>query len=236
MAGEARPRTLIVKIGAGGDVFVNFKPASLEQLRTAVNELSQAGGYVTYYRESPYAEASEAAAATFRQLAELKPRILLGTKAPSEWGRLDWVEVQLNPSMSRVFFARGKKFLLSPEPSAQRPKPVVVVGGPLTGENEDRVFKEIDLLIRADRVLETPQVASDLAMDEARKTANELHLRLAYAARRWASAYPANAIPSNIEAFYRDLWWLVDRTFGDAAASGKKITGQDALELIKQAQ
>src|SRR6266849_1613041 len=104
---ESAPRALIVKIGSAGDVYVDFKPSSPDRMQAAVTSLNQAGGVVIYYRESPYQEPSEAASATFKQLAELKPRILMGTQAPSEWGRLDWVEVQRNPAVARVFFSRG---------------------------------------------------------------------------------------------------------------------------------
>lgn len=228
------PRALIVKIGSEGDVYLNFKPASVEQMRAALHELNQVSGVVIYYRESPYRDASDAASATFQHLVELKPRIMLGTKAPSEWGQLDWVEVQRSPAIARVFIARGQKYLISPEPTVEHPKGRVLVGGPLQSETEDRILQEIDLLIRADRVLETPGIAPQLAMDEQAMKAPSLHLRLAYATRRWASAYPADAIPSNIASFYNDLLWFAGRTFGQAAERGQKLTGAEALNAIKE--
>src|SRR6266849_6146712 len=87
---DSTPPRLVVKIGSAGDLHLDFKPASLELMREAVGRLNQAGGIVVYYGESPYQAASEAALATFKELVALKPRILLGTNAPSEWGRLDW--------------------------------------------------------------------------------------------------------------------------------------------------
>ena len=236
MTGQERPRTLIVKVGSAGDVYLDFKPASVEQMRGAILEINQAGGFVIYYRESPFQDASDAASATFKVLVDAKPRILLGTKAPSEWGRLDWVEVQRNPAIARVFIARGKKFLISPEPTAERPKSQVLIGGPLRPENEDRILKEIDFLIRADRVLETPPVSADLSMDQTAVTAPSLHLRLAYANRRWASAYPADEIPSNITSFYKDLLWSMERTFAGAAASSQRLSGVKAFQAIQETQ
>jgi hypothetical protein len=236
VVGASPPHTLIVKIGSVGDVHLDLAPSTVERMKAAVAELNQAGGVVIYYRESPYQDASELASATFKQLGDLKPRILLGTKAPSEWGVLDWVEVQRNPHLSRIFFARGQKFLMSAEQTAEQPKQVVRVGGPLQPENEDRFFKEIDLLIRADRVLEAKPVSSELAMEEKAAGKPSLHLRLAYASRRWASVYPADDIPSNVDSFYRDLWWLVERTFSAEAWRGRKVSGETAQTFLDEAK
>ena len=58
---------------------------------------------------------------TFKQLLALKPRIMMANNAPSEWGRLDWVEVQRNPAVSRIFLARGQRFLISPPATSASP-------------------------------------------------------------------------------------------------------------------
>jgi hypothetical protein len=229
---ETAPPRLVVKIGSAGDVHLDFKPANLELMQEAVSRLNQAGGIVVYYGESPYQAASEAALAIFKQLVALKPRILLGTNAPSEWGRLDWVEIQRNPAVSRVFFRRGEKFLLSPAPTADQPKQRVLVGGPLKTSNEDTFFSAMDLVIRAARVLETRQQAPEMAMDDQAVAMPSLHLRLGYAARRWASVYRTDEIPSNIASFERDLWWLASQTFAHLGKDGRELSGQAALEFF----
>jgi len=229
---ESPPPRLIVKIGSGGDVHLDLKPANLELMTEVVGRLNQAGGIVVYYGESPYQAASEAALATFKQLIALKPRILLGTNAPSEWGRLDWLEIQRNPTVSRIFFRRGEKFLLSPAPTPDQPKQRVFVGGPLQASSEDTFFKAMDLVVRAARVMETPQQAPATAMDEKAVAVPSLHLRLGYATRRWASAYEPAEIPSNIASFERDLWWLASQTFAHLGKDGRELSGQAALEFF----
>jgi len=229
---ESPPPRLIVKIGSGGDVHLDLKPANLELMTEVVGRLNQAGGIVVYYGESPYQAASEAALVTFKQLVALKPRILLGTNAPSEWGRLDWLEIQRNPTVSRIFFRRGEKFLLSPAPTPDQPKQRVLVGGPLQVGNEDTFFKAMDLVVRAARVIETPQQAPEMAMEDQAVTTPSLHIRLSYATRRWASAYRPAEIPSNIASFERDLWWLASQTFAHLGKDGRELSGQAALEFF----
>src|SRR5712692_6192887 len=208
---DSTPPRLVVKIGSAGDLHLDFKPANLELMTEVVGRLNQAGGIVVYYGESPYQAASEAALVTFKQLVALKPRILLGTNAPSEWGRLDWLEIQRNPTVSRIFFRRGEKFLLSPAPTPDQPKQRVLVGGPLQTSNEDTFFK---------------------AMDDQAVTTPSLHLRLSYATRRWASAYRTAETPSNIASFERDLWWLASQTFAHLGKDGRELSGQAALEFF----
>lgn len=231
---ESPPPTLIVKIGSEGDVHLNLnpEPSSLERMQETVTRLNQAGGIVIYYPESPYHTSSESAMVSFKQLLALKPRILMGNNAPPEWGRLDWVEVQRNPGVSRLFFSRGARFLLSPAATPDQPKQSVMVGGPLQGDDEDRFFKAMDLSIRAARVLETLQQGPETSMDDKAATLRSLHIRIGYATRRWASAYPADEIPSNIASFDRDLWWLVGRTFA-SPATGRKLSGEEVLGLLE---
>jgi hypothetical protein len=229
---ESPPRRLIIKIGSAGDVHLDFKPGTLEQMQAAVAELNQAGGIVVYYAESAYQQASDAAMATFKKLLELKPRILMGNNAVSEWGRLDWVEVQRNPAVSRFFFRRGEKFLLSPAATPDQPKQRVLVGGPMTASNDDTLFKMLDLVIRCARVVETPQQAPEMAMEDKAVTTPSLHIRLGYAARRWASAYAGGEIPANITSFERDVWWVASHTLANLEHDARRLTGQAAIDFF----
>jgi hypothetical protein len=79
-------------------------------LAAAIRQLNADDGVVTYYRESPETEGSAAAAEAFGHLLELRPtRIRMGDQAPSEWGELQWIEVEEAPAVSRIFLARGQK-------------------------------------------------------------------------------------------------------------------------------
>jgi hypothetical protein len=211
MIGIPAGRTLIVKVGLDGQAYVDFRAVGREQLAADVATVTREGGSVTYYRESPETEGSDAAAETFAAIVALKPPIRLGGQVPSEWGRLDWVEVEQAPHLCRVFMARGQKFLISPPPTPTQPRPAVLMGGPMTPDQADHWLGQVDLLLRSDRVLEEPEHRPEVAMEEAAQAEPSLHLRIAYEKRRWASWYPLAELPSNLASFNLDLWRLAIR-------------------------
>ena len=224
---------MIVKIDAEGGAHIDYEPVSLATLRERVAALIQQGGHVTYYRESPETDGTDAAAETFRALLELKPRIQLGMQAPSEWGRLEWVELEESPHVARFFLARGQRFLVSRPPSAAEPRPPVLLGGPLPPEDEDEWFTQIDLLVRSDRVVETPGSSPEMAMSEAGQAQPALHVRIAYDRVRWASWYPSIEVPSHIESFRDDLWLFATR-FAPPSGEGRRLTNEEASRFFEQ--
>jgi hypothetical protein len=199
---------MVVKIGLDGQAYVDGAAVSLEELATRIAVLNREGGALTYYRESPATDGTDASAATFAAILDLRPVIVLGSNAPSEWGRLEWVEVEEAPMVARFFLARGERFLISVPLNPGDTKPPVLVGGPLSAEVEDDWFRWVDLLIRSDRVIETPPQQPELAMEEPARSRPSLHLRIAYDRGRWASWYPAASAPSHILSFNADLWQL----------------------------
>lgn len=202
---------MIVKIGADGQVYADTVVVSRAELAERVARLNQDNGVLVYYRESP-AEPTPEAEAVFRALLELRPRkVLMGSRAPSEWGRLDWVEVERSPMVSRFFLARDQKFLISRAATPGEAKASVLVGGPLPAEQQDLALGRIDLLIRSDRVLETPFRRPELALGDATRTQAGLHLRIAYERGRWASWYPEAELPSHVASFHDDLWRFAAR-------------------------
>jgi hypothetical protein len=199
-------RNLVLKIGLRGDIYINGKPATGEQMAEAVTSLNAAGGIVTYYRESPEAKASAESLEAFKQLVALRPKILLGNKARSEWGKLEWFELEEAPHLWRIFLARGQPYLVSlPVPPGQKPE-VFIGGGPLPPASEDAWFDRLDFIIRSDRVLETPLHHPELAFAESGQTDSSLHIRISYGAnRRWASCYGVSEIPSHLASFQTDI-------------------------------
>ncbi|MDQ6713161.1 MAG: hypothetical protein M3Z28_08220 [Candidatus Dormibacteraeota bacterium] len=91
----------------------------------------------------------------FQRLVDLRPRTRLGKQAPSEWGKLEWFEVEEAPHLWRVFLACGQKFLVSlPVPPGQKPE--VFTGAPLPPASEEAWLGQLHFMVRSDRVLETP--------------------------------------------------------------------------------
>jgi hypothetical protein len=234
MTGTLGPRTLIVKVGLDGQAYVDYSAVSRAQLAAAVSEVTSEGGSVTYYRESPETKGSNAAAETFAAIVDLKPPIRLGSQAPSEWGRLDWVEVEQSPHLCRVFMARGQKFMVSPPPTPGQPRPAVMMGGPMTPDQEDQWLDQVDLILRSDRVLETPQQHPDSAMEGTGQAVPSLHIRIAYQTRRWASWYHLAELPSNLASFNLDLWRIAIRFKHTYSSNSREMPAGEAFHFFDE--
>jgi hypothetical protein len=228
-----------VKVGLDGQAYLDGAAVTLEELAGRIAVLNREGGALTYYRESPATDGTDASAATFQAIIDLRPVIVLGSNAPSEWGRLEWVEVEEAPMVSRFFLARGERFLISAPGSTSRApassnpgdaEPPVVVGGPLSAEVEDDWLGWVDLLIRSDRVIETPPRQPELAMQEPARSRPSLHLRIAYDRRRWASWYPAAVAPSHILSFNADLWRLARHL---VTGAGRRLSPAEAKQFFR---
>jgi len=198
---------LILKIGVDGDVYVNYRRVEVTAMVEAVRQVKQKGGYVIYYREGPMVEPSGEALAVFKQMVELKPMIQLGDKAPSEWGRLDWVELEEAPTVSRFFLARGSEMLISyPDLEAR------YFAKKVDARVATQLLGTLDLLVRADRILETPMHEPNLCLDPNAQLRASVHIRLAYGQKGWASHYAGGSVPRNVRSFQEDVSALAHQT------------------------
>jgi hypothetical protein len=197
-----------------------------------VEALVREDGVVTYYRESPETDGTPETSEVFRRLLEPRPKIQLGLHAPPEWGRLEWVEVEEAPFVSRFFLARGQKFLISPPATAAQPRSDMLVGGPLGQDVEDQAFGQIDLLVSSDRIIETtPRDPGQVLSDEARSQPS-LHLRIAHDRGRWASWYPIDEVPSHVASFHADLWRFTHR-FVEGFPNRRQLGEDEARQLFR---
>jgi hypothetical protein len=205
-------RNLVLKVGLGGEVYLDGRPVTGSELDAAIIALNTEGGFVTYYRESPETEGSAAAAAAFKDLLARRPKIRLGNTAPSEWGTLQWIEIEETPHLSRFFLAASQRFLIS-FPARPGQKQVVFVGGPLSTKSESAWLGQLDFIIRSDRVMETPLHNAHLCFTPAASAEPSLHLRISYPPeRRWAARYLPAKIPGNIASFHADVMRVAGRT------------------------
>jgi hypothetical protein len=223
---------VIVKVGLDGQVTVDRVAVSLDELVERVEALVREDGVVTYYREQPEMDGTPEASETFARLLRLRPKIQLGLHAPPEWGRLDWVEVEEAPFVSRVFLARGQKFLISAPATPEVPRQDVLVGGPLSPEHEDSAFAQIDLLISSDRIIETPYREPEQTMVEETRKQPSLHLRIGHDRGRWASWYPIGEVPSNVASFHADLWRFAHR-FIEGFQTRRPVGPDEASQLFR---
>lgn len=212
---------MVLKLGLQGDAYVDGKQVSVDDMEQRVRELVERKGVLIYYREAPTTTGSEASQKLFERIVALRPAVMLGSNAPSEWGRLNWLEVEEAPGRSRVFVARGEKFLVA-VPSQPGEKPTVYSGGPLLSAAEDNVLGSLDLMVRADRVMESRVHEADRAFNPHFQRAPSLHIRVAYASgRAWASYYPEAEVPGNLTSFVSD----VHKVAGQIVAAIHRVRG-----------
>jgi len=225
-------RDLVVKIGLRGDIYVDGKAVTSAELAEGIRQLNLDDGAVTYYRESPETEGSTAATDAFRLLLAQRPKkIRMGNDAPSEWGTLRWLELQEAPAVWRIFLAQGQKYLISLPRTPGQPAGPVFAGGPLKSEAELHWLRQFDLIIRCDRVLETPPQHPELAFAEAGLREASLHLRVSYLPdRRWASRFLPSEVPANIAVFQADAMRIARRM---TAGGGRKMSADEASRLFE---
>jgi hypothetical protein len=218
---------MVIKVSSDGDIFLDGRMVSPDEMAGALAELKTQDGAVTYYRESPRSEPTEAANQVFRQVLDARVKVRLGHQAPSEWGTLDWVEVEEAPHRSRFFMARGQQFLIAfPGPGDEGP--ATYVGGPMSDENEERWLGQVDLLVRSDRVIETARHEPQLAFEPEELERASLHLRIGYGSDpRWSSRYPEGEVPSNIGAFVGDLHRVGEHLVASTDKAGWRQLGAE---------
>ena len=73
---------MVIKVSAAGDVYLDGRQVSLDEMEAAIVEVRAHEGAVTYYRESPRSEPSAAANDVFRRIMETKVGIRLGHVLP----------------------------------------------------------------------------------------------------------------------------------------------------------
>lgn len=199
---------MVIKVAASGDIYMDGRLVSAEELTASLAAVKERGEAVTYYRESPRSDPTAAANDVFRRVMEARVNIRLGHQAPSEWGTLDWVEIEESPHRSRFFMARGQQFLIAYREVGADPgaDPVTYVGGPLSEDTEERWLSQIDLLVRSDRVMETPPSDGRLCFDPEALKRPGVHIRVGYGPeQRWASHYEIEVVPPNLRAFQEDV-------------------------------
>jgi hypothetical protein len=223
---------VVIKVATSGEVFADGREVSVEEMEQLIVAARDASGTVTYYRESPRSEPTEAANHVFQRIMATRVPIRLGHQAPSEWGTLDWVEVQRAPQQSRFFMARGQPFLVAY--SEGGPAPVTYVGGPLSEQAEERWLGQVDLLVRSDRVMETAPHEPQLAFAPEAMQTPSLHLRVGYGDdRRWSARYRLDDVPRHLRTFEQDLSRVGHHLVASSDREGwKDLSAEEAAGLF----
>jgi hypothetical protein len=180
-------------------------------LKKALSQLKAEDGYLTYYREAPDEEPSKAVVQTFKAIVDSRNKIQIGQDAVSEWGTLAWLEMEEAPDRFRFSLTRVAPILFGPVQDEEG-KPAMAIGRDVP---EEIWFKSVDLMIRSDRIIETPLHEPDRVFSDDLMREPSLHLRISYdGGPQWHSWYPINSVPSNVRSLYRGCRTLGMRMLG----------------------
>jgi hypothetical protein len=190
-----------VKVSKAGDIYFDRERISREALVRRLKTLKAKGGHVIYYRESPSSAPSREALSVLEAVAASKIPVQLGSDAPSEWGTLQTFELEVAPRQFRFAISRGQPFLFAFVPPGQTTPQTYY--GPLT--EEEPWLKRVDLLISADRVIETKPGAPKKAFRPDGMRQPSVHVRVRYNVNTgWQGWYPREHVPPNIESLLSD--------------------------------
>jgi hypothetical protein len=191
-----------LKISADGRLFFNREPIDLTELTGRLLQLKTDGRALVPYREAGRAKPSADVEAILEVLNATKVRLILPEEAASEWGELEMVEVEVAPHRFRLALAAHEPYFIGFTPKGAS-RPLVTHGPPLP--EREKWLRATDVLISADRVMETKTRDPDGAFREESLADRSVHVAVHYKGRpRWSSWYPAGQLPPNIKSFVED--------------------------------
>jgi hypothetical protein len=124
--------------------------------------------------------------------------IRVGNEAPSEWGELETF-MMVAPSEFHFAIFKDGTFTFVPE------------GGPQPKAYHSKtphapaILREVDALISANRIVETPLTSPEKAMVKETLTNPSLHVVVQYAGGKlWRSHYLKHQVPDNIKSLLSD--------------------------------
>lgn len=187
-----------VKISWDGGLYVDgarLKPAGLEPF---FEECRKENAVLVCYREGVGRPASEEQQAAVRSLQGSGLELVDPVDAPSEWGPLQSFEMEVTPDRFRLSAARGEDMLFAYMPEGAD-KPLIYrfkgVG--------DAALQNLELLVSANRVVETKPRQPERAFTEETLAGKALHLRFSYGPRKmWQGWYEEEKTPGHLENLY----------------------------------
>jgi hypothetical protein len=193
-----RMKGIRVKISWDGGFYVEGKRLSSAGLAPFFEEARRESAVLVCYREGvgrePSAEQKQAVATLKDSGLELVDPV----DAPSEWGPLQSFELELTPNRFRISAARGEDMLFAYTPDGGD-KPLLYrfkgVG--------DAALQNLELLLSANRIVETKPHEADRAFCDETLAANAMHLRFSFGPRKmWQGMFDAKQVPPHFDNLY----------------------------------
>jgi hypothetical protein len=189
------PRVKVLKNGA---IYLNQKEISLNALITELLRFKE-GGFGTYfYREAALSDPPPKIKEILDTIVSAGIPIKFGNEAPSEWGELETFML-VAPSEFHFAIFKDGTFTFIPEGGVQ---PEVYQSNT---PQAPAILREVDALISANRVVETPPTCSEKAMTKETATTPSVHVVVQYAGNKiWRSYYLKHQVPDNIKSLVSD--------------------------------
>lgn len=187
-----------VKIGWDGGFYVDGGRLAAAGFQPFIDEARRESAVLVCYREGVGRPPSREQSRAVEKLKASGLELLDPVDAPSEWGPLQAFELELTPNRFRLSARRGEDMLFAYLPE----------GGdkPLTYRFKgvgEAALDNLELLLSANRVVETKPREADRAFCEPALSARALHLRFSYGPRKmWQGWYADNEIPGHLENLY----------------------------------
>lgn len=187
-----------LKISWDGALYVDGKRLKKDGLEPFVAKVHDEGAVVVCYREGTGRPASQQQQRVLDRLKEEHLELVHPADAPVEWGPLQSFELELTPNRVRLSAILGRDMLFAYTPEGGD-KPLAYL---FKGVGE-AALQNLDLLISANRVVETKPHEPDKAFLEDTLALPGLHLRFSYGPNKgWQGWYRGEAVPENLENLY----------------------------------
>jgi hypothetical protein len=207
----------LAKIDRQGNVYWDWKLVSPPELGSLIAGATS----ILYYFESPELAPTPEQLATLERLRTGAAPLLDGRAEPSEWGTLQWFELEEAPHAMRLAIVPDQPILFATEAATW------LIDA--DAERRAALAGAIDFLIRANRVVETRPNEPAKAFDKAALRKPSLHARISYGGeRRWATFHPLREVPENIRAFQAGCL-----AYGrEHLREGRAVSGADAVRFL----
>lgn len=187
-----------VKIAWDGGLFVDGGRLSEQGLEVFFEEARRENAVLVCYREGVGRAPSAAQTRAVEALKASGLELVDPVDAPSEWGPLQSFELELTPDKFRLSASRGEDMLFAYTPEGGD-KPLLYrfkgVG--------DNALANLELLLSANRVVETKPHEADRAFCDETLATPALHLRFSYGPRKmWQGYFADGELPGHIENLY----------------------------------
>ncbi len=187
-----------VKVSKNGTTYLNQKEVVLSELITELLKAKERGFGTYYYREAALSDPSPQVKEIFDAIVSAGIPIRIGNDAPSEWGELETFMLTAPSEFHFAIFKDGT-FTFVPEVGPQK----TAYHGKTP--QAPAILREVDALISANRVVETPLTSPRKAMVKETLTTPSLHVVVQYAGGKlWRSYYSRHHVPDNIKSLLRD--------------------------------